>query len=249
MNLVSRRRKYPPFPNETWKTVADVPIDQPVIDGGVLKQSLYMFYNEGADYWNAGNPTFLVNQMRPSIDPVTFLCVCKANDLSTIGYPLAQRDEGSGGKIYFLQSSANLQIGWGGQTVNIPIPDTNWHAYMIKVTASGDYYAYRDGVAQSNGTLTGLVNLTPTTDLFFGGRTSGTAANWEGSTSCFTFFHGVGDIDSPSLSGLTFLDSYRFYEWDGGVTMTSVAGNVATLTAGLPFTERQKTLLPVSMKC
>ena len=250
----------PPFPiTGVWDTVADVPPNAVLLDGGVLKQKLQYFNNEGTDYVDAGRPAIIVNNIRPQVDEFTVCCNLKTT--STAGAYVFGLGEGSSAAVRQLGVRINnavndkvLVLSIGGtfavSSAQGDILNGSWHELILKVSTT-TAKLYYDGAEVISAVVGSYVS---TKNLMIGTLESSAPStfNFEGGTAIVSFYSGVGDIDSPGKVGLTRLDRYNFTKsalWDGGAAGVSEAGNAFTVTDGVPTPALQFDLIPVSMKC
>lgn len=224
-----------------WPTIADIPQGAVVLDvDGVVKQCVYVFRNAGTDYVNLGRHSHLINLLNPT-NTYKVCIIGNISDVFTAQVLLAIGGTTTAEKqiqVAVVGGYLEAIIGgvlcsrvsisaYSGQTIKAELTKYATDAQLVVNDA-------RIGTRLATGTNTNATNL------YIGGRTDGSSANFEGDVFNVVFAAENGDFVDA-------FDPNRDDLWDGSQTGYTVMGYPFAVTDGTPAGCRVKTLVPVSL--
>ena len=177
--------------------------------------------NEGTDYIDYGRPTWAVDNLRPSVDEfkVKFKGILDDNTGSrTIVAFGAESGTKETQQLCIFFSAGQLKFRVGGENLNAGTYSIGDYVEAELVVSTTGYTATANGILytqNSIGSVTGITNL------YIGGRTNGTSANYEGKIWDVEFYDG---------------NNYSLEVFPLNGSPDGVNGTTGTITDGAPNT-------------
>jgi len=198
---------------------------------GVVSACCWVFHNEGLDFVDAGRPSNIISLLDPANNFTVDILTDCVNNGSTPQFLIAFGNSVRQFTLYVSASGAlGCHIGNSSiQTSTSVITTPGWKHLMISKTGNNvSFYLnklFLETKVSSGTTLT-------SENLFINGSSN----NPECNTAWVIFKNSTGGM----------VDCYDFSDpirWNGGSTVVSCSGNVATITDGSPIGVRQKSAI------